>query len=84
VERREQCVTDVVDWIVRELPLNRAAAFTALLDLNDAVVIERLAGLRGRLSIAETTAVCAIFRETANPAIREFITQWRSEVSGCR
>jgi hypothetical protein len=84
VERRGQCVIDVVDWIVRELPLNRAAAFAALVDLNDAVVLEQLTGLRGRLSVEETSTVWAIFEATASPAIGEFIAQWRSDGSGCR
>ena len=84
VERREQCVADVVDWITRELPLNRVAAFAALLDLNDAAVLERLVGLRGRLSVAEASTVWASCAGTASPAVREFIAQWRSDEPDCR
>lgn len=78
VERREQSVADVLDWIVRELPLNRAAAFAALVDLNDGAVLERLAGFRGRLTHAEAEAVWAACEQTPGQAIREFIAEWRS------
>lgn len=79
VERRGQCVADVIDWITRALPLNRAAAFAALLDLNDALLLEQLAGFRGRLSRAEAAAVWAAFAGTPSPAIGEFIAQWCGE-----
>ncbi|HEX9206908.1 MAG TPA: hypothetical protein VF851_01645 [Steroidobacteraceae bacterium] len=78
LDRREQAVADVLDWIVRELPLNRAAAFTALVDLDDPAVLERLAGCRGRLSGAEAQAVWTACASTPGSAIDEFITDWRS------
>jgi hypothetical protein len=77
LERREQSVAEVLDWIVRELPLNRAAAFTALVDLNDGAVLERLAGFRGRLTHAEAAAVWAGCAGADSTAIREFIAEWR-------
>jgi len=84
LERREQSVTDVLDWIVRELPLNRAAAFAALVDLNDGAVLEQLAGFRGRLNDAEAAAVWAACEDTTSLAIREFIAEWRSAAINAR
>jgi hypothetical protein len=78
LERREQSVADVLDWIGRELPLNRAAAFTALVELNDAAVLEALAGVRGRLTDVEAAAVWAACAGTACLAVREFVAEWRS------
>jgi hypothetical protein len=77
VERRERSVADVLDWIARELPLNRAAAFAALLDLNDAAVLEQAAGYRGRLSHTEAAAVWAACAGSAGQAVEEFIAEWR-------
>lgn len=79
LERREQCVSDVLDWIVRGLALDRAAAFAALVDLNDAVVLERLAGYRGRLSLDEAAGVWRAHAGTTSPVVREFVEQWRCD-----
>ncbi len=78
LERRERSVADVLDWIARELPLNRAAAFAALVDLNDVAVLEQAAGYRGRLSHIEAEAVWSACAGTASQAIQEFIADWRS------
>lgn len=78
LDRREQSVVDVIDWIVRELPLNRAAAFTALVDLNDVAVLERLARIRGRLAKTEAEAVWAGCAAASSQVIREFIAEWRN------
>ena len=83
VERRGLSVAAVLDWIARELPLNRAAAFTALVDLNDVAVLEQLSGIRGRLSHTEAETVWTACAGTTSQAINEFIAEWRSAEPGC-
>jgi hypothetical protein len=78
LDRREHAVADVLDWIVRELPLNRAAAFTALVDLDDPAVLERLVRYRGRLAAAEAQAVWSACAAATSPAIDEFLADWRN------
>ena len=64
IERRECAASDALDWIRRGLALNRVAVFVALLQLGDVAINERLAGLRGRLTAAETAAVWCEFRDS--------------------
>jgi hypothetical protein len=77
VERRAQAVADVLDWIRRDLPLNRAAAFAALLSLHDESVDAALAGLRGRLGTQESAAVWQRLAGDRREETRQFIAEWR-------
>jgi hypothetical protein len=77
LERREQAVSDVVDWIVRSLALSRAALCCALIDTADAASLERLAPLRGRLAAAEAAEIFAACAQDARSAVREFVGEWR-------
>ena len=70
IERRECAASDALDWIRRGLALNRVAVFVALLQLGDVAINERLAGLRGRLTAAETAAVWCEFRDCRRHAER--------------
>ncbi|HVN41534.1 MAG TPA: hypothetical protein VMT50_02035, partial [Steroidobacteraceae bacterium] len=49
VEWRQAAIDDALLWIRRGLPLNRGAAFAALLGLNDETINEGLAALRLQL-----------------------------------
>mgnify|MGYP000143102866 CR=1 FL=1 len=69
---------DALEWIRRGLALNRAAVFVALLQLEDAAVNERLAGLRGRLDALETAAVWQELEGRAGSPSGDFITEWRA------
>ena len=78
IERREPAVGDAIDWIRRGLALNRVAVFVALLQLGDVTINERLAGLRGRLSEAEATAVWRALADCDGTSSGDFIAEWRA------
>lgn len=78
LERREQGVADVNDWIVRSLALNRAALLFALLEQADADGLERLGALRGRLTQVEAQAVIEACVRVGHEPLVEFATQWRA------
>jgi hypothetical protein len=80
VERREQGVADVTDWIVRSLGLNRPALLFALLEQADGDALERHGALRGRLTSAEARVVLAACERGGGDALVEFATQWRAEL----
>ncbi len=78
VERRERAADDTLEWIRRGLALNRAAVFVALLQLEDGAINERLTGLRGRMTAAETTAVWNACDAGAGTPSGDFIAEWRA------
>ena len=78
IERRELAAGDALDWIRRGLALNRVAVFVALLQLGDATINERLAGLRGRLNEAEAAAVWCAFADCDGTPSGDFIAEWRA------
>ncbi len=78
IERRERAAGDALDWIRRGLALNRVAVFVALLQLGDAAINERLAGLRGRLTAAEAAAVWCEFGDCDGTPSGDFIAEWRA------
>jgi hypothetical protein len=78
VERRERAAGDALDWIRRGLALNRVAVFVALLQLGDVAINERLAGLRGRLTEAETAAVWCEFGDCDGTPSGDFIAEWQA------
>lgn len=78
IQRRELAVGDALEWIRRGLVLNRVAVFVALLQLRDVTINERLAGLRGRLSEAEATAVWSAFADCDGTPSGDFIAEWRA------
>jgi hypothetical protein len=78
VERRERAACDALDWIGRGLALNRVAVFVALLQLGDAAINERLAGLRGRLTASETAAVWRELGDCDGTPCGDFVAEWRA------
>ena len=78
VERRERAAGDTLEWIRRDLALNRSAVFVALLQLEDGAINERLAGLRGRLTATETAAVWDQFDASVATPSGDFIAEWRA------
>jgi hypothetical protein len=49
-----------------------------VLQLGDVAINERLAGLRGLLTVAETAAVWCEFRDCDGTPSGDFIAEWRS------
>jgi len=82
IERRARAAAEAIDWIRRGLSLNRAAVFTALLELGDEDTNEQLAGLRTRLADEEAIAVWQACAHVESEATRVFIAEWR-EFCGC-
>ena len=78
LERREQALLDVIDWIERGLALNRAALCCALLDAGDEPALARLAPLRGRLSEDERAAVLAVCTSPVSEAAATLLEAWRA------
>jgi hypothetical protein len=83
VERREHAVADALEWIRRDLSLNRVAVFVTLLQQQDVTLNERLACLRGRLSDAQANAVWSALAASDDAATREFIAEWRGGTVAC-
>jgi hypothetical protein len=83
IERRAHAVAGAFEWIRRDLSLNRVAVFVTLLQQQDAMLNERLAGLRGRLSDAEATQVWSAFAACEDALTREFIAEWQGCTAAC-
>lgn len=83
VERREHALADALEWIRRDLSLNRVAVFVTLLQQQDVTLNERLACLRGRLSDAQANAVCSALAASEDAATREFIAEWQAGTVAC-
>jgi hypothetical protein len=84
VERREHALADALEWIRRDLSLNRVAVFVTLLQLQDPTLCERLASLRGHLSDAQARAVWGAFARCEDQAIRGFIDEWQACVAAAQ
>ena len=83
VERREHALADALEWIRRDLSLNRVAVFVTLLQQQDVTLNERLACLRGRLSDVQANAVWSALAASDDAATREFIAEWRTGTVAC-
>ena len=82
IERRAAAVADVLEWIRRDLALDRAALFTALLSHGDPVVAEQLEGLRLTLTPDETTRVRHACAPAASAVVATFLEEWRQLLYG--
>ncbi len=82
VERRAAAIADVLEWIRRDLALDRAALFAALLSHGDPVVAERLEGLRLTLTPEETTRVRQACTPGACAVVAAFLEEWRQLLYG--
>jgi len=67
---------DAAEWIRRGLALNRGAVFGALLALEDERAIERLAGLRLALSVAEIETACRVLGPRPGARATDFLREW--------
>ncbi len=77
---RAATVGDVLEWIRRGLALNGGAIFSALLDLDDPVILERLAALRLGLRTQDLETVCRRFKSEPTAAVEGFLEDWRQLV----
>jgi hypothetical protein len=77
---RAAAVDDVLEWIRRGLALNGGAIFSALLDLGDPVIQERLAALRLGLRTQDLETVCRRFKSDPTAAVEGFLEDWRQLV----
>jgi Xaa-Pro aminopeptidase len=82
IERRAAAVADVLEWIRRDLALDRAALFAALLSHGDPVVAEQLEGLRLTLTPEETARVRQACRPAACAVVAAFLEEWRQLLYG--
>jgi hypothetical protein len=81
IERHEACVAGARDWVRRDLALNRAAVFAALVEHADPGSLDALRGLRGLLSCAESTAVIEACRGIRGVELQEFLDEWREALA---
>jgi hypothetical protein len=72
---------DACEWVRRGLALNRGAVFGALLALEDAQTVERLAGLRLLLSAAEARTARAVLGPRPGPVSLAFLRDWAELVA---
>jgi hypothetical protein len=77
---RAAAIGDVLEWIRRGLALNGGAIFSALLDLEDPVILERLAALRLGLRTQDLETVCRRFNSEPTAAVEGFLEDWRQLV----
>jgi hypothetical protein len=77
---RAAALDDVIEWIRRGLALNGGAIFSALLDLGDPVIVERLAALRLGLRTQDLQTVCRRFKSGPTAAVEGFLDDWRQLV----
>jgi hypothetical protein len=80
VGERAAAVGDVLEWIRRGLALKGGAIFSALLDLEDPVILERLAALRLGLRTQDLETVCRRFKSQPTAAVEGFLEDWRQLV----
>jgi len=76
VEWRQAAIDDALLWIRRGLPLNRGAAFAALLGMNDEAINAALASLRLLLGHAEIETICRQTGAKPSRASRDFLADW--------
>lgn len=81
LERHEACVAGACDWVRRDLALNRAAVFAALVERADSAALDALRGLRGVLSRAESTVVIEACRAARGAELQEFLDEWREALA---
>ena len=77
VDRRAQATEEAIDWIRRGLSLNCAAVFAALLARADESTVERLTGLRSRMSREEADAIWRACASVESEPTRTFVAEWR-------
>jgi hypothetical protein len=75
---RLRAIEEAVEWIRRDLALNRAAVFLALFDLGDPTVDEQLVPLRLKFSEGETALVSRGLEADGSRRAREFLGDWRA------
>ena len=76
IERRLAAVNDVVEWIRRDLALNRGALFAALLSFGDVAIEDRLRGLRLTLGEADMARVMGRCSASPHASVRDFLADW--------
>jgi len=67
---------EAAEWVRRGLALNRGAVFGALLALEDARTVERLAALRLVLSAAEVEVLGRVLGAEPGPRATAFLRDW--------
>lgn len=77
LERRDEAVLDVLEWIRRRLALNVPATFAALLSLGDADVDERLLPLRLGLAEDEFRRVAQVLAARGISHAQGFLDDWQ-------
>jgi hypothetical protein len=82
IERRAAAIADVLEWIRRDLALDRAALFAALLSQGDPVVAQQLEGLRLTLTPDETARVRQACVPAACAVVADFLEEWRQLLYG--
>ena len=75
-ECRADAVAEATEWVRRGLALNRGAVFGALLALDDAHLLERLAALRLVLSAVEVETACRVLAASPGPHALAFLQDW--------
>ena len=73
---RAAAIDDVLEWIRRGLALNGGAIFSALLELDDPAIVERLAALRLGLRTQDLETVCRRFKSEPTAAVEGFLEDW--------
>jgi hypothetical protein len=73
---RESAIEDAVEWIRRNLALNRGAVFAALLSAGDPSINERLAPYRLSLATDEIATVCRKAPIGACETTLDFLRTW--------
>jgi hypothetical protein len=77
----EEPIAEAAEWIRRGLALNRGAVFGALLALDDARAVERLAALRLLLSASEVEVACRLLGRSPGPLALSFLRDWAELVA---
>lgn len=79
-DARAVAIDDVLEWIRRGLALNGGAIFSALLDLDDPVILERLVALRLGLQPQDLETICRRYKSAPTSKVERFLEDWRDLV----
>jgi hypothetical protein len=80
IEQRAAAIDDACDAIRRGLGLSPAGIFSALVSAADPGMLERIAPLRWRLDARQSGDVFELTAGIRDPALREFLDEWRAAV----
>jgi hypothetical protein len=82
-DQRQCAIEDTLEWIRRDLAINRGAVFSAVLHTFGPIVNERLASQRLVLTEGEVATICRLLPARPCSNALRFLREWHELLEGC-